>query len=356
VSTIYLEHGNTFIPRNDLTNVMHPRVPAGTYIIEEVPFMGLGLTRVDDFILPAKLYGNTRRVGDRIVNTFNDRVSTTGVLLSGEKGSGKTLLAKYVANRLLADGAVTLLINKPIVGDKFNTLLQMIEQPIVVIFDEFDKTYDDDEQQSMLTMLDGTITSKKLFIFTCNDRWRVNQYMRNRPGRIYYAIEYHGLTSEFVREYAVDALDEKYAEYVDGVVTVASMFPEFNFDMLQALVEEMNRYGEPPAKAIELLNVKFEYMDNVKFQITVHRHGMEVKNIHPVVWSGNPIAKPPSISWQTPEKDSDGDPVWEEMQLIPGDIIKVDRERKSYTFSRNGLLVEFTRLVESTHVDYSNLF
>ncbi|HRZ82907.1 MAG TPA: hypothetical protein P5069_10620, partial [Candidatus Hydrogenedentes bacterium] len=45
--------------------------------------------------------------------------------------------------------------------EAFNTFMQAIEQPLVVLFDEFEKVYDDQEQQALLTLLDGVYPSNK---------------------------------------------------------------------------------------------------------------------------------------------------------------------------------------------------
>ena len=87
----------------------------------------------------------------------------------------------------------------------------------MVLFDEFEKVYDSDEQEEMLTLLDGVFPSKKLFVLTCNDKWRVNQHMRNRPGRIFYMLDFTGLDEDFVVEYCHDNL--KNLANIDGVLT-----------------------------------------------------------------------------------------------------------------------------------------
>jgi hypothetical protein len=77
-------------------------------------------------------------------------------------------------------GVPTIVINAPWCGDKFNTLIQSIQQPCIVMFDEFEKVYSSEEQEAMLTLLDGIYSSKKLFLLTSNDKWRVDSHMRNR--------------------------------------------------------------------------------------------------------------------------------------------------------------------------------
>src|SRR4029078_12619167 len=65
----------------------------------------------------------------------------TGALMVGEKGSGKSLLAKLVSANSQEKGLPTLIIPRPWCGDMFNRFLQSIEQPTVILFDEFEKVY-----------------------------------------------------------------------------------------------------------------------------------------------------------------------------------------------------------------------
>lgn len=232
------------------------RLPAGTFTISVHPMTGeLSLVKVDDMVVRNKIYGKSLGLCDRIFNTFTERPSATGVLLDGEKGSGKTLLTKLLSSRAREEGIPTIIINQPLAGENFNSFIQKIDQPAVIIFDEFEKNYRDSERQDqLLTLLDGVYPTKKLFVLTSNDKYRVNNHMINRPGRIFYFIEYRGLDKDFIREYCEDTLLDK--SHTDGIVTVSSLFEQFNFDLLQALVEEVNRYGEKPIVAMELLNAK----------------------------------------------------------------------------------------------------
>ena len=135
--------------------------------------------------------GNVAKTSSRILNTFLDRPRSTGVLLVGEKGSGKTLLAQYTAIIAANEKNIpTIVINKPWHGDQFNAFIQSIDQPAVILFDEFEKTYrrgdgDINYQEKILTLFDDVYSSQKLFLLTCNDKYRMNSHMMNRPGRLY---------------------------------------------------------------------------------------------------------------------------------------------------------------------------
>jgi len=183
----FIKNGNTFNVADKAAIDLQDHLPVGNYIVKENPMNEtLYLEQVESFDSVGKIYGDISHYSGRILNTFAERSVSTGVMLTGVKGSGKTLLARILSIDGAKKNYPTIIINTPLHGDKFNTLIQDIDQPCIILFDEFEKVYDRTEQESILTLLDGVFPTKKLFVITCNDKWRVDQHMRIRPGRIYY--------------------------------------------------------------------------------------------------------------------------------------------------------------------------
>lgn len=375
----FLKSGNTFRVATKESMDLHESLPVGNYVIKQDPFENLFLEHIEDFDVPSKVYGNVLRQTDRVINTFNKRDKSTGVLMTGEKGSGKTMLSKNICIEMAKKGIPTIVINQPWHGEKFNTLIQSIQQPAIILFDEFEKVYNREEQEQMLTLLDGVYSGRKMFILTCNDRWRIDNHMRNRPGRIYYYFDFRGVEEEFIREYCRDNL--KNTSHIDTLCSIAGVFSAFNFDMLKATVEEMNRYDETPQEALRVLNVRAEFDSGSAYDVKIYRGDEEADRISPSHWTGTPLAKDdlefsyhikhprdsrvnevkgkqePALLASLAVMCADDDCVatppddeneygWMEIGLNPGDLVKMDSKTGRFIFEKDGVTVILNRVRE----------
>ncbi|UDL15919.1 AAA-ATPase [Microbacterium phage Pumpernickel] len=340
--TYFLKAGATYRVSAKASLDLYESLPVGTYTVKFDQMSNqFYLEMIDNFDLGYKIYGDTPSKAERILGTFKDRPGSTGVMLTGEKGSGKTLLAKLISERARDMDIPTIVINNAWCGEEFNLFMQTIDQPVVVIFDEFEKVYDREDQEKLLTLLDGVYPSKKLFIITCNDKYRVNEHMKNRPGRIFYRLDYKGLTQEFITEYCQDNLKNK--SHIEAICRVSVLFGEFNFDMLKALVEEMNRYNETPQEALEILNAKPDTDERSYYDLTLTINGQEVPEdrLDDENWSGNPLTQEIWSQYLVGEED---DQEWKTARFSASDLIKVEAESGKFIFAnKEGAKLSLTR-------------
>jgi hypothetical protein len=338
MNTVFFQKDQYFMPGQDNPDLRHEKLPVGTYLLQFNPMTGgFFLEATKDFELPKKLYGNLKQRAVRILNTFAQRPSTTGVHLSGEKGSGKTLLTKLISTIGQEHGISTVIVNFPATGDGFNMFLQSIEQPLILLFDEFEKVYPEEAQQELLTLLDGLFSTKKLFLLTSNNYSKINENMKNRPGRVFYHLEFEGLDHEFIQEYGADNLKNK--SHLSNLGVLAGFIKPMNFDMLQAIIEECNRYNEPPMDTLAMLNVKAHgYLDSYVYELTVPNIAV-IEDEDRDVLIVNPLRE---ISvpyyYKVTVKAKKGKPTQEsqynELEFGPRDLVAMDGIAGAYEYKR----------------------
>lgn len=142
----------------------------------------------DELNLPKKIYST--KVDDtfkkRIITYFNKaNTNTTGVMLAGVKGTGKTVMMKSLAKE---SGLPIIVVNPDYPEGKLIKFFKSFTTPVCVLFDEVEKNF---KTEHMLDFLDGVEkTVQKLVIMTCNDLSQVSQYMQDRCSRIRYLRRY----------------------------------------------------------------------------------------------------------------------------------------------------------------------
>ena len=249
--------GSTYKIYNDDLQT-YDQLPVGVYKANCGQFTGFFLEKHPDITVTEKLYGSHKEKVNKILDAFPHFERNLGVIFSGDKGIGKSVAAKLMTQLATQRGLPVILVNEYLPG--ISDFLNQIEQEVVVIFDEFDKTFagghdkdGNDRQTELLTLLDGFGVGKKLYVVTCNSLHGLNDFLVNRPGRFHYHITFKYPADDEIREYLSDKVDKKYHKEIDNVVAFSKRV-DLNFDCLRAIAFELNN-GLTFSEAIKDLNI-----------------------------------------------------------------------------------------------------
>ena len=181
-------------------------LPAKTYTVRFAQMSGFYLEERTDLAVKEKVYGVHTEKANKVLKSFALFKRSMGVILSGDKGIGKSLFARCLCEQAVAAGHPVIIIDQFVPG--IASYIESIDQEAVFLFDEFDKTFGDirtgdneaNPQSKLLSLFDGTAQGKKLFIITCNSLYRLNDYLINRPGRFHYHFRFDYPTPEEILE------------------------------------------------------------------------------------------------------------------------------------------------------------
>lgn len=236
---------------------MTTELPAGVFAIRFDPQAGTYYYEQATLPpVPKKMYGSVEGRAEKVLNTFKDRNKSTGALFDGLLGTGKSQISMLIANQALAEGIPVLLIRHPHAGEEFNKFLGMLNgQRVVIIIDEFEKVYNDKEDENrLLTLMDGTGNVNALWLLTANDRASIGTYMKNRPSRIFYNYHYGSLDFEIAAQVMTDHGCAHLVQELKGIYHQLSVV---TFDIINSIAQECNRYGLTIAEAVRDMSIEF---------------------------------------------------------------------------------------------------
>jgi len=282
------------------------------------------LSKSTPFTFNGEVYGSLLRYKERIISSYLNNNTGMGVLLAGEKGSGKSLLSKLISIDLLKKDIPTVIVSEPYFGNDFSAFIQQMSQRMVIIFDEFEKVYCKDQQEKLLSLFDGLFNSNKLFLVTCNEMDRVDSNFRNRPGRARYFIQFEGLDHEFIRDYCQRTLVDK--SHIEDVCRLTLAHPCINFDMLKSLVDEMNVYHESVDEVLEMLNFKSRNGLTYQVILSVKNKKVPYMRLNTDFISVNPFDTSFKIRY------GDEDDMTKCVKFNPPDIVDYSLEEGTVTF------------------------
>lgn len=230
-------------------------LPVQTYVAMYNDREGFYLTEHPNIEVQEKVYGVHESKVRKVIGSFESFERSLGIILSGDKGIGKSIFAKMLCQKAIGKGYLVIIVDEAYKG--IARFIESIDQECVVLFDEFDKTFkssrEDDEQAKLLSLFDGTAGGKKMYIVTCNELRGLNNYIVNRPGRFHYHFRFEYPNATDIREYLEGKLEKKYYGEIEKVIEFAGRI-NLNYDCLRAIAFELNQ-GFEFAEAITELNI-----------------------------------------------------------------------------------------------------
>lgn len=245
------------------------KLPKGTYVVRFNKMEGFSLTKRDDLKVDEKMYGNHKAKAQKALKTFDAFNRSLGVILSGDKGIGKTMFTRYMAEQFVNEKELpVILVDQPYHG--VADFISSIKQEAMVLFDEFEKVFDQknkdiEQQDSLLGLFDGLSTTKHMYVVTVNDLYRLSSFMQNRTGRFHYHFRFEYPTGDEVREYVRDNSDNIDKETVEKIVDFSAKV-KVTFDTLRSIVFEISQ-GYTFGEAIQDLNISRG--DNTRYSLTL---------------------------------------------------------------------------------------
>lgn len=235
-------------------------IPVGIYKTAFDKFRGTFLTKTEIKLSHGKIYGNSQKIADHIVESFkiNSSDKNLGVLLSGGRGLGKTLTTRLVIEQLFEKyPIITISEYTPDLPDFLSHIKEC-----VILMDEFEKFMggnirgneaedEQTKQETLLSILDGnTGNAGNLFLLTVNNVYKLDENLKSRPGRIRYHYRYESEAAEVVRGYCNDNLNDK--SIIEDVVKVLGAAKYVSLDIITSFVDELNKF--PNLKPLEVMD------------------------------------------------------------------------------------------------------
>ena len=235
------------------------RLPLGVYNVG-LSLEGWYLEKyAEEFTFDYKIYGLETEFCEHVIKTFENTTGNLGIMLTGTKGTGKTVTAKLLANAF----KLPVIIVKDMGGNNQGMIeyFSSFNFDSILFFDEFEKNFSE-KDSTILQIMDGVynIGYRKIFLLTTN-QMTVNENLVGRPSRIRYVKKFGNLDIKTVKEYLDDNLKvkEAYQDLLDYIDTLSIS----TIDILKSIVNEVNIHGiDGLTKAKEFFNVstlKYHY-------------------------------------------------------------------------------------------------
>lgn len=193
--------------------------------------------------MPKKIYEieEDTKFMDRVLLFHNSEYNNgnTGVLLAGDKGTGKSMLAKRIA---LKSNLPIIIVDSSYPLWQITKFFKKVKTETCIIFDEIEKNPRTWPSEDLLTFLDGIQeTGKKIVIMTCNKTEGLDENLFDRCSRIRYYRKYKANANEI---FIKDMIEDKGLTPNQPLIDFIKRFTVKSFDNINSFLDEYKLYLE----------------------------------------------------------------------------------------------------------------
>jgi broad-specificity NMP kinase len=230
----------------------------------------------ESFEFPFPVYDLEEQFVERVATTYSHTHGNLGILLNGIKGTGKSVTAEKICNKL---GLPVV-----IVGHDYPNLAEFIsefEQDAVFFFDEYEKVFKNkgyEKNTTLLSIMDGAMnsTARRVFLLTTNEL-HVDDNLLARPGRIRYLKTFGNLSAETVAKIVDSKLQGDRKHWRDSLLCSISELELVTVDIVSALTLEVNIHDEEPRSFLAYFNVKKNDVKKDIYEVIEQTNGTRIE-------------------------------------------------------------------------------
>lgn len=244
--------------------------PGGVFSLKFHPEQGSWFDKEGDIRINLdNVYGDHVDYADLFYKGYCSRDRSTGVLLTGLKGTGKTLISKILSRKFIERGLPVILIDRPLPPSVISDMLGKIETECMIIIDEFEKNFEIEDQNRLLSFLDGTYSSKRMVVVIANDVEDLTPYILDRPNRMLFRKHFSGLTVKELNDF----LDRKLGDELPGLraelINYVKLHHQVTYDIVNNIVEVCKLFDCGLLQAMDILNIPGKGNISVPVKITL---------------------------------------------------------------------------------------
>lgn len=261
LGSTYIETGGHVRVYDDAVRT-HQAFPLGTYRVGFSAKEGFSLVRIQDLAVGTeRVYGDRDKKVSKIFRSYSLSERSLGVMLSGDKGIGKSLFLRMVAEAAREQGLPVVVVTED--NDGIVDFLDSLDECLIV-FDEFEKIFPverrdlagaHNRQNQFLSLFDGLSSVRRIYCLSVNDIADVSTYLVNRPGRFHYHFRFDYPGPDEVRQYLIDQAPGADPVEIENVA-LFSRRARLNYDHLRAIAFELQQPQTLFSEIVDDLNIK----------------------------------------------------------------------------------------------------